>query len=136
MKNLNQPNQGKRQGSRLLVFCLVLLAAGCIGDVRAEGIPEPGVIFYGVVRNMSNGGDVRLTSGSLTWTFKPSTGGSPIVAFGHLQNINDQFSYVLQVPCETRIPGFASSSNALSLGTSPVTYQCSQVTVEGEPASF
>lgn len=115
---------------------MALLAAGTGGELRAEGIPEPGAVLYGVIRNVGNGSDLRLTSGSLNWTFKPSTGGPAIIASGHLQNVNDQFSYVLQVPCETRIPGLPISSNALALGTSPVIYNCSQVSVEGEPAYF
>jgi hypothetical protein len=39
-----------------------------------------------------------------------------------LTNINDQFSYVVQIPCETEVGGYAAASNALGLISVPRSY--------------
>ena len=72
--------------------------------------------MYGVVKNTQMGG-LRQTFGTLTCEFRPLSGGSPVVSSTSLTNINDQFSYILVVPCETQIAGFPVSSNTLRLGT-------------------
>ena len=59
-----------------------------------------------------------------------------MVATGVLTNVNDQFSYVLRVPCETPLPPAPASTNTLQLTASPILYDRSQVTVQGVPASF
>lgn len=123
--------------SRLFELGLAaLLATLAGGALKAEGIPEPGIVLYGVVRHVDGATDVRLTSGALTWVFQPATGGQAVTASAALQNINDQFSYVLRVPCETALPGFPISSNALPLSLTPVIYNRSQVRVDGEAAYF
>ncbi len=103
--------------------------------VLADGIPEPSVILYGVVSDTSAGG-ARVSFGNLTWVFQPTGGGAPVTATGVLTNINDQFSYVLRVPCETQLPGVQVSTGALALATSPILYNRAQVTVGGVPANF
>jgi hypothetical protein len=84
----------------------------------AQGIPEPSLVMYGVVRNTQDLDRLRIVFGSLTWTFQPVGGGPPFAVSTPLTNINDQFSYVLRVPCETEVPGFPLSSNVLRLGSS------------------
>ena len=86
----------------------------------AQGIPEPSLVMYGVVRNThpQDPDRLRMVFGSLTWTFQPTAGGAPITVSGALTNINDQFSYVLLVPCESAIPGSSLSSNVLRLDSS------------------
>jgi hypothetical protein len=102
---------------------------------NADGIPEPSLVIYGVVTNTSSGG-TRVTFGNFNWVFRPADGGTPITITGVLTNINDQFSYVLRIPCETEITGVALSAGALKLATSSTRYDRSQLTIEGFPASF
>jgi hypothetical protein len=94
------------------------LGASLIGQVAAQGIPEPSLVMYGVVRNSQDPDRLRIVVGNLTWHFQPAGGGPAFAVSATLTNINDQFSYVLRVPCETEIPGFLLSTNALRLGSS------------------
>lgn len=86
--------------------------------VAAQGIPEPSFVMYGEVRNAQDRDRLRITFGNLTWVFQPVGGGPSFSVSTTLTNINDQFSYVLRVPCETEVAGFPLSSNALRLGSS------------------
>jgi hypothetical protein len=99
----------------------------------AQGIPEPDLVIYGVIQDIGGSAPVRVTVGTLVWTFQPGGGGPAIEVTGALANINDQFSYVLRVPCETGITGVGTSPGALRLGSS---YQRAEVTVAGESASL
>jgi hypothetical protein len=74
--------------------------------------------MYGVVRNTQDRDRLRIVFGNLTWLFQPAGGGPAFAVSTTLSNINDQFSYVLRVPCETEVPGFTLSTNALRLGSS------------------
>lgn len=80
----------------------------------AQGIPEPGLVIYGVVRNESAGVTNRLTVGTLTCEVRTAQGARVQVST-QLQNINDQFSFVLVVPLETRIQGMDLSPGTLEL---------------------
>lgn len=104
--------------------------------LAASGIPEPALVLYGVVRAGEAGNQIRLTTGTLTWTFVPADGGGPVTVTATLQNINDQYSYVLQVPCETAIPGIPLSDNVLELGDPPVGYDRSEVRIDGREFVF
>ena len=84
----------------------------------AQGIPEPSLVMYGVVRNAQDADRLRVVFGNLRWVFQPVGGGPAFAVSGALTNINDQFSYVLRVPCETEVPGFPVSTNVLRLGSS------------------
>lgn len=84
----------------------------------AQGIPEPSLVVYGVVRNAQDPDRLRVAFGSLTWFFQPAAGGTAFAVTATLTNINDQFSYVLRVPCETDAPGIPPSTNALRLNAS------------------
>lgn len=100
-------------------FTLVIwLAGGMAGNAAAQGIPEPSLVMYGVVRNAQDRDRLRVVFGNLAWQFQPVGGGAPFVVSATLTNINDQFSYVLRVPCETEVPGLLLSSNVLRLGSS------------------
>ena len=110
-----------------LTACLLAAA----NPARGDGIPEPSMVVYGVVNNLAAGGS-RVSFGTLTWIFQPADGSPTITVTGVLTNINDQFSYVLRIPCETEI-GLPISAGALKLGAS---YNRSQVTIEGLAANF
>jgi hypothetical protein len=100
----------------------------------ADGIPEPSLILYGAVWTSTDGS--RLTVGTIEWTFEPIGGGPSVTASASLQNINDQFSYALRVPCETPLPGRAPSPQTLSLVSPPRTYTRANVRINGEPAQI
>ena len=129
------PECHRRAIALLVPAALLVLSAGHERLAQADGIPEPSLIFYGVVNDTSAGGS-RVSFGNLTWVFQPTLGGAAVTVTGVLTNINDQFSYVLRVPCETQIPGVQGSTGALTLAASPIIYNRGQVTVGGVPANF
>jgi hypothetical protein len=67
----------------------------------------------------------------LTWQYRKLSDGRVVTVTTALTNINDQFSYVLQVPCETIIAGYPVSSNALALTPTAVAFDRSQISYEG-----
>jgi hypothetical protein len=103
----------------------------------ADGIPEPDLVLYGTVTQTSGNQSARLTVGSLTWTFQPPGGGQPVTVSTSLTNINDQFSYVLRVRCETVMAGQTLSSNVLQIAPASYTYNRAQVFINSvNPATF
>jgi hypothetical protein len=118
---------------RFRVVFFGLLASALCG-VIAGGIPEPSLVLYGVVRNDID--DSRVTVGAIEWVFQPGDGSDAVVVSGELRNINDQFSYVLLVPCETPLPGQPASPDTLQLLSAPINYDRSQVSISGKPASI
>ena len=110
---------------------LVMFAAAA----RAA-IPEPDLVWYGKVLTTLNNTTVRITTGTLVWQIEPLAGGAPMVVTTALTNINDQFSFVLRVPCETPEPGSSNSTTAINL-TSPATlYRRWTVTLDGQPLAL
>jgi hypothetical protein len=103
---------------KVAVAILPLILSPVSERAMAQGIPEPSLVMYGVVRNTQDLDRLRIVFGSLTWTFQPVGGGPSFAVSTTLTNINDQFCYVLRVPCETEVPGFPLSSNVLRLGSS------------------
>jgi hypothetical protein len=113
---------------------LLALIVGCsMSCGLAEGIPEPSLVLYGVVRHAVTA--VPVTFGSVQWTFRPASG-PPVVVSGQLTNVNDQFSYVFFVPVESPLPGQPATSNTLTLSSTPITYNRLEVSVNGQPASL
>ena len=113
---------------RYLPVCL-LAAAALPLRLPASGIPEPDLVLYGAVNIVQPGTTVRLGYGTLNWVFQPVAGGSPITATATLTNINNQFSYILRIPCESDFPPlYPASSNVIKLTTAGVAYNRSQVT--------
>jgi hypothetical protein len=104
--------------SKRAVAILILMSVPFSKRAEAQGIPEPSLVMYGVVRNAQDPDRLRLGFGSLTWTFQPAGGGTAFVVSTTLTNINDQFSYVLRVPCESDAPGIPPSTNVLRLNSS------------------
>src|SRR5215468_6799983 len=88
-----------------------LLLAADAWRASGQGIPEPSLVMYGRVLNINGNADLRLAYGTLSCTFLPSGGGNPVTASALLTNINNQFSYILRVPCETPVPGFPPTTN-------------------------
>jgi hypothetical protein len=95
---------------------------------RAEGIPEPSVVLYGTIRNLAEN-NIRVTWGTLTWQFRNATSGQTVLVTTPVTNVLDQFSYVLEVPCEQFISA-SLSTNVLNLSGAPVSFDRSQVWYE------
>jgi hypothetical protein len=93
---------------------------------RADGIPEPGLVMYGVVRNASSA-NARLISGAINWTITPASG-STIHLTTPLTNIGNQYSYLLRVPFESSVGGEVSF-NVLQLNAVSTSYLRTNVTV-------
>lgn len=108
----------------------VLADLGCT-ILLAAGIPEPSVVLYGEVRDNITG--ARITSGTLTWTWQPAVGGDPVMVTTTLTNLNDQFSFVVQVPCESEISGQSVSPHTLKLVNPNAAYRRDIVTWNGQP---
>src|SRR5215204_5953915 len=79
---------------------------------KAEGLPEPPLVLYGTIRNLAENNQ-RVTSGTLTWQFRKVSTGRIVTLTVPLENVVDQFSYVLLVSMEGIISGAQISSNAL-----------------------
>lgn len=112
----------------LISFVLVLPAS-----LRGGGLPEPDLVLYGTVRDVSGGFNVRLTAGTLNWIYQPTGVGKVVSLSATLTNINDQFSYVIRIPCENQIAGFGISDGVLVLGSA---YNRSQLTLDTHPVTF
>ncbi|MBA4386927.1 MAG: hypothetical protein C0404_03035 [Verrucomicrobia bacterium] len=115
------------------VLAAVLLVAECAA--LAGGIPEPGLTMYGVIKNDIGGARIRMSVGTLTWTIVPPSGPA-VTLTTPLQNINDQFSYVLQVPFESAVVGVAASTNAVQMSAVAQTYNRTQVLVGTNAATI
>jgi hypothetical protein len=101
------------------------------GSTLFAGIPEPGIIFYGKVRD-DNGS--LITNGELTWTFTPQSGGDSIIVTTELGEFNGPggpYSYAVMVPVETSVPGFPVSDNTIPLSITSETYtMTAQITLQ------
>ena len=85
--------------------------------------------MYGIV---SDAQGVRQTNGVLSVTILRPAGFPPLVLQATLTNLNDQFSYVLFIPCETELPGFAVTAvDRLRLLPADQTFDRSTVTFNG-----
>jgi len=81
--------------------------------------------MYGTARQAGIPG--RISAGTLVWRFQSTL--RTVIVTTPLTNINDQFSYLVRVPCETEVGGFPAATNVLSLISVPRTYNRSSVTL-------
>ena len=116
----------------LIIGCATLAAI----QTCVAGIPEPDLVWYGKVVSTASGSNVRLTTGTLTWQIEPFAGGPAFLVATTLTNVNDQFSYVLRVPCESPEPGVTASTNVINLATPANRYRRLTVRLDGELLSF
>ena len=122
---------------KLYYYLLLCTALYAFLFTRARAaIPEPDLIWYGQVVATSGGAPVRLTAGTLTWRIEPLSGGAPIVLNTTLTNINDQFSFVLRVPCLSPLTGEALSTNCVNLTSPATSYRRVTVALNGEPLAL
>lgn len=111
----------------MLVALLALGAAAARG-----GIPEPDLLWYGKVLATADNATVRLTSGTLAWRVEPVLGGPAMIFATQLTNLNEQFSFVLRVPCETPEPGQGAATNVVNLTVPASRYRRVAVTLDGQ----
>ena len=114
---------------RIGTACILALAFLASGDALA-GIPRPGLILYGQVRNES--GEL-LTSGSLTWTFTPVAGGAPITFNATLKEVpapDGPYSYVATLSLESDAPGYPAADTAVAITAAPADF-VQDVVVQG-----
>lgn len=116
------------------------LVIGCVAFAAIQrsvaGIPEPDLVWYGKVISTASGNNVRLTTGTLTWQIEPLAGGPAILLATALTNVNDQFSFVLRVPCESPEPAVSASTNVINLAAPANRYRRATVRLDGELLSF
>ena len=108
------------------ILLTLALAAALTVPAFAGGIPEPGLVMYGVVRNTANG-DAPVTTGTLTWTITPPSGSSVIVSTA-LTDISGQYSYALRVPFESVVGSATLSPNTLQLKSASTSYSRTNIT--------
>ncbi len=113
---------------------VVWIAAFAVG--AKAGIPEPNLVWYGKILASSGGATVRLISGTLVWQLEPLAGGPAILLGTQLTNVNDQFSFVLRIPCESPEPGMLPSTNIVNLTTPASRYRRMTVSLDGQPLSL
>ncbi len=111
-----------------------LMGLSLIQNGRAQGLPEPSLILYGTVRNTAVNNE-RVTWGSLTWRFRNGTNGQEVFFSAPVTNLLDQFSYVLEIPCE-QVISLQVSTKALNLSGNSASFDRSLVFYEGIAARF
>ncbi len=105
----------------------IIAAISLIGaQSLASGLPEPGLVMYGAVRNAAVG-NTRLTAGTLTWTVTPPSGPSVVITTA-LSDIGGQYSYLLRVPFESIVGSATPSANVLQLNSAITSYYRTNVT--------
>ncbi len=102
-------------------------------DLCGIGLPEPDLIHYGVVTDESGR---TVTEGTLEWQFRDTNSGRMVTHRTELSSINGQFSYVLSLPAEARVPGQDLSDSAVELAPTPIPYDRSAVNLNGVPLFF
>jgi len=86
--------------------------------------------MFGQVKTPEGG---HVVGGALTFTFQPSQGGAVVqsqTALGTFLSADDNYSYVVQVPAQSKTPGFSLSGNAIVINE-PQTYTVA-VSYEGQ----
>src|SRR5262245_50288908 len=96
---------------RLSIVVVCSATIDCVHITQASGLPEPGLVMYGVVRNTANANAI-LNTGMLNWTITPPSG-APVTITAQLSQIGGQFSYLVRVPFETLVGSATPSLNVL-----------------------
>ena len=73
-----------------------------------------------------------MTSGTLTWTFQPIGAGLPVVVTTECSSRYAPYSFLVEVPCESALPGLVISGDVLALASPPLTYNESGVQLNGQ----
>jgi hypothetical protein len=112
----------------------LVFSAGAVAT--QAGIPEPDLVWYGKVLTTVDNATVRLTSGTLAWRIEPVSGAPAMLFATQLTNLNDQFSFMLRVRCESPEVGQTASTNVINLTSPASRYRRLTVTLDGQPLSL
>jgi hypothetical protein len=123
----------------ILIPCAFALLATCALAPRlhADGIPEPGLVFYGKVENSAES-NARLTTGALNWTVATG-GGNALALTAPLQNLitaGGEYSYRLRIPFESIVGGNSASVNAFILNSATTSYTNSNITLSASGNNY
>ena len=94
--------RGESRHAIRLVRRLWLLLLGCAFHGYGQGLPEPNLVMYGRVLNIRSNVNLRLAYGTLSCTFQPTGGGSPIAATTQLQTSTTSFPIFSIFPAKRR----------------------------------
>ncbi len=98
---------------------LLVLAAG---PWAGAGLPEPSLVLYGKVLSVSQ---ELITSGYLEWEYTPAGGGTPVqvtATLGLFEEDGEEFSYSVEIPCQSSTPESPAAAAALPLTATPRLY--------------
>jgi len=113
----------KQTLTTLLATCALVLHA------HADGIPEPGIIYYGAITNTANANAlVTNPTNQLIWTVQEA-GGSALAIVAPIQNISNKWSFRFRVPFESEVGGNVKGANAFALRAASTTYNNSSVQI-------
>lgn len=96
------------------------IGAALAANATADGIPEPGIVFYGAVENSAHGNG-RLTVGSLQWTVT-ATGRGPVTISVPLADVAGQYSYRIRIPFETTAGSAVAGPSSFILNSAATAY--------------
>lgn len=105
-------------GNLVAGLCALAMTATAFG-----GIPEPGLILYGQVRDDAG---TLITTGEVTISFEPVSGGATVSVTATLspfEGLGGSYSYRLLVPLETPVDGSLATAEAIPLGIEKATYR-------------
>ena len=117
----------------LCSLALALAALAFTSPLHADGIPEPGIIYYGTITNSANANAV-LTNGtsSLSWQVQ-GPNGTAVAVVTPIQSITNssggRFSFRFRVPFESVVGGNTLSTGAFALLSQTATYTNSSVNI-------
>jgi len=75
------------------IILTLALATVLAATAHADGIPEPGILYYGAITNSANGNAlVTNPTNQLIWTVQEA-GGSALAIVTPLQNISNRWSF-------------------------------------------
>jgi hypothetical protein len=95
------------------------------------GLPEPGMTLYGVVREGKTGHKLRM--GSLSVEIENEATGEKLTVQASLNDLQDGYSFFLDVPFEREVQGDPVSEKALALPITSASYQWT-FSINGVPA--
>ncbi len=100
---------------RAILIALALAALALTPRLHSDGIPEPGYILFGEIRNHAGGGNILMIGGTLTWRVQVAGNGPVITVSTPVLNINNQFSYRVRIPYEVVVGGNTLGPNSFAL---------------------
>lgn len=112
---------------------VILLITLSVPAARAQGFPEPSVVLYGKVVQITTGSSYQLLEGSLKVTFANEQNPANLVtletALGPVGE-GGAFSYVLEIP-QKYLPRPLELGEVLSTGARPTSFRFQKLTVNG-----